>query len=774
MLFCIVRSLRPFPFGRGLASLLLVGMLPAITPISLAQEVTDSTDEARQLSEITVFGQAIHRNRAPDVNPVLTYGQEFFQRYEPESVGDMLKRVPGVAFSSDVGEYDAPQLRGLPSGFTQVLINGERIPGAGTNRSVFVDRIPAELVERVEIVRSPSARLDSQGIAGTVNIILKDALEFRGLYASAGGAYYEGDAMRDIDDKLRGRGSLTYGGQAGDLAYLLSASFTERRTPKNKETTVFEAGELQEFVTERDIRDSDDTALNWDFDFENGRVGRWTLDGFFIFTDRTEEEFVELYEPEVSDLAKFRDEKVNIDAGRFTPLGRETQLEDIEQTQWEIDLGTEQRITPTITLQAGVSHGRFDNDITETENEFDLEADERATARETIDTLDRETEINVDVAWSAVATQTIDLGGLVRLRDRDESLREFEVGDAGLEEETPASGVFEIDENTVAGYVMHTWNPMAIGGLTLEHGLRVEYTDLAGRNQNALETHTSNTYTDVNPSLNYRFDVTDYDRLRLSAARTLRRPNFNQLTPFEAEETPDDDAVTRGNPNLEVETAWGIDVGYERLFYAGRGIAGINVFYRDISDLIELRDTGEDQVDGEDAFDVFTYSNVGDGKLYGVEFDVSTPLTAFRLPNTSLFGNAALIETEVTDEFTGEERDFNLTPAHVFNVGFNHELPRWQFSFGMSYQDQGEMLDLEPDEVGTQDRDGFLEAFVEKRFGDNWLVRLTGSNLLDQTKVERKTGFDSLQDRIDGSPEVSEIELEETGPWARLVVRAAF
>jgi len=753
--------------------------LVAIVTACATMAFTDNTSaqqqaEASDMETTTVFGQRIYRNRTTDINPVLSYGQEFFQRYEPESVGDMLKRVPGVAFTSDVGEYDAPQLRGLPAGFTQVLIDGERVPGAGSDRSVFVDRIPAELIQRIEIVRSPSARFDSQGIGGTINIVLKDAADFSGLFLSAGGAYFEGDAMRDIEDKLRSRGSVTYGGQTGDLSYLLSGSFTERRTPKNKETTIFEEGEFEELETERDIRDSDDLAFNWDLELANDTVGRWTLDGFFTYTDRTEEEFVEIFEPDVTDTSKFTDDTINIDVSPFEALARETQLEDIEQTQWELDLGTEQNLGQALVMEAGLSFGRFDNEIDVDETEIDLEDDEREDAREDIDTVDEELEANLDFIWSGPAGQSLEVGGLVRLRDREEENREFEITEEGAEEETPASGVFEIEEDVFAGYLLHTWTPDAIGGLTLEHGVRVEHTDLEGRNPAADGEDSDNSQTDVNPSLNYRLDVTEQDRLRLSVARTVRRPNFNQLTPFEDEESPDDDSVTRGNPDLDTETAWGIDLGFERLFDNGRGIAGINLFYRDINDLIELRNTGEDVVDGENNFDVFTFSNVGNGEVYGVEFDVSTPLGGIGLPNTSLFGNAAIIETEVNDNFTGEQRDFNLTPGHVFNVGFNQGLPRWGISFGLSFQDQGELLDLSPDEVETQSRDGFLEAFVEKRFSDSLLMRLTGSNLLDQTKVERKTGFDSLADRIDGMPEATEISLEETGPWIRLILRAAF
>ena len=98
----------------------------------------------------------VYRDRSTAIAPTLEYGLDYFQRFEPLTVGDMLKRVPSVAFVSDVLEYDGVRLRGLDPGYTQILINGEKVPGAGDDRSFFVDRIPAELIERVEIVRSAS------------------------------------------------------------------------------------------------------------------------------------------------------------------------------------------------------------------------------------------------------------------------------------------------------------------------------------------------------------------------------------------------------------------------------------------------------------------------------------------------------------------------------------------------------------------------------------------------------------------------------------------
>lgn len=744
------------------------------TAAVVAPAAAQPADTGAGLERVTVFGERIFRNRTEDINPVLSYGQEFFQRYEPESVGDMLKRVPGVTFSGDVGEFDAPQMRGLPSGYTQVLINGERTPGAGADRSIFVDRIPAELVERIEIVRSPSARQDSQGIGGTINIVLKDSMTYQGLFGSAGLSYYEGDSLGDYSGNFRGRGSLTWGARAGDLSWLIAASFTQRRTPKTKETSVFdggfEDGELDEFITERDVRDSDDAALNWDFDYRAGDRGRWTFDGFYTRTERTERQFVEAFEPEVDDLAPFLDGKINVRTAPFDVLEVETELEDIEQEQWELGFGTEWMLSPNLDVSAGLSFGRFDNDIRVDETGHDVEDDEFEAAFELTDSRDDEWLFDLDFDWAAADRQTLEFGTAFQRRERRDSIREFDIEeDGGVDETTGPDGVFDIEEDIAAGYAVHTWRPL--NSLTLEHGVRIERTGTEGRNPAAAAAETDRSYTDVNPSLNYRWDLTGADRMHLSVARTVRRPDFSQLTPFVIDESPTDDEATQGNPALEPETAWGVDLGYERQFGGGRGIAGVNVFYRDIDDLIELTDTGERF---DDEFDLFRYENVGSGKLYGFEFDISAPLDAVGLPDTAVFGNYVHLESEVRDPFTGAERDFNLLPEYIYNVGFNHAFPGVGLSFGASLQGRGDSTEYSADEIETLSYDGFLEAFVEKRFGDRWVLRLTGSNLLDQVKAERKIGYDSLADFRAGNADESELELEKTGPWFRLVLRGSF
>jgi outer membrane receptor protein involved in Fe transport len=225
-----------------------------------------------------------------------------------------------------------------------------------------------------------------------------------------------------------------------------------------------------------------------------------------------------------------------------------------------------------------------------------------------------------------------------------------------------------------------------------------------------------------------------------------------------------------GNPDLKPETAWGGDLGYERRIGA-RGVAGVNLFYRKVSDLIEIANTGIEGSEGEDTF-VLTPRNAGDGSVWGIEFDLSTPLTMFGMEHTGLFFNYSWLDSDIDDVFGS--RRFNDQTDHVLNVGFIHDVPSWGAAFGATYRKQGDAFGRMVGEEATTSYGADLEVFVEKRFGDSMVVRLTGSNLLNASKDEVFNKFTTLEDQIDRSFDEYEIETEEAGPVVQLVARYAF
>jgi iron complex outermembrane receptor protein len=63
-----------------------------------------------------------------------------------------------------------PRVRGLGAGYTPILINGDPMP-----QGFALDQLSPTQIERIEVLRAPTADQSAQAIAGTINIILKDA-----------------------------------------------------------------------------------------------------------------------------------------------------------------------------------------------------------------------------------------------------------------------------------------------------------------------------------------------------------------------------------------------------------------------------------------------------------------------------------------------------------------------------------------------------------------------------------------------------------------------
>ncbi|AQR74944.1 TonB-dependent siderophore receptor [Sphingomonas sp. LM7] len=749
--------------GSALAALAtLLAAAPARAQDS-GQPVSEAPAEAEQrANEIIVTGEIFFRNRTADTNPVLSYDLEYFQKFEPVSVGEMLKRVPGATFTSDVLEYDQVQFRGLPGGFTNVLINGRRAPGGAADGSFFVDRIPAELVERIEIVRAPRPDQPSDGIAGTLNVVTKESAAFQGGFLKAGAL------LNTRDGVIRPTGALAYAGKISEATdYWVALNYQKRRNPKEKVSYRFGGEpttddrrfpgnpadsnyvtdpEFDNFEAQRDTRDGTDFSGSAEISHSFGEGGRIRLNGFFVDTKRDEDETSLTYDGADLDFDEV-----------------EIQAERISQQTYAV---TGDARIPLGGFELGLAGGwnKF-RDKTDTtvfvgdngDDLTDVELDEEDAIRIT----DQEFSATVFGAFGAEEGVKLKIGSDFLFKTRN-----------GLNDGTFSSNVFRIKEDRYSPYVRLSYDA---GPLSIDGGARYEITR---RNITAASIPGTVSYDDdlLNPSLSLRY-ATAGGQFRASVARTIRRPDYDLLSPFVDEETPGDDDITTGNPSLRNQRAWGVDVGYEHRV-GSNGIAGVNFFYRDISDLIELVSQGAnpDNADGR----AFVPQNIGDGKAWGVEFDLSAPLTLFGMPDTGIFANYTYLDSETTDPFTGEKRRFNNQPRHVYNFGVIQNLRSAGVSFGATISGRSAATESNFDETVRLRYDPDLEAFVEKRFGQNFVVRLSAQNLLDRVKYEdfRKYDGDSLEEilenRAAGDLDEYEIEREHSGPLVQLTLRAAF
>ncbi len=781
--------IRPFRLHSA-ATLAIVAALvasPAAAQDAAPVQNEDGTITTSQ--EIVVLGGIGYRNRSESgAEPVVSYDSEFFQRFEPLTAGDALKRVPSVTFLSDVIESDGARLRGLPPGYTQILINGEKVPGSNADRSFFLDRIPAELIDRVEIVRSSSARRTGDAVAGTLNIKLRDGYELDGGYLRAGGLLFDDN---ELEPSLGG----VVGGALGPGRFLLGGNFQGRHNPKKKlslrygdspeNNPDFATDDFDNREDQRDTRDGKDYSFNATYDIK-GDTTDFSVNGFYVHTDRTEDER----------SFEYNDPTAVNGPVRATPPGNLTvdnaNVAKINQDNYSVNGKLAHRWSAGETsLKVGYAY--FDEDRFETEYEVEFD---RALPRFTGDQTrtgitDKEFSVRLEHEVELGDTAKLVFGGFWQDKDRDTSITEAPRDRYNLTAAdrqgydqfarnptefvrtfgafVPAvGGVNMIEEKRLDGFVLVEGD---MPGVKWEAGVRYETTDLTIDDLTvpaALQRFT-NDYEKLLPSASVKIDVGARGRIIASAARTSRRPEFNFLSPATLEaELGDNDLL--GNPLLDPETAWGFDVGYEQRL--GRsGIAGINFFYRKVNDLIELTNTGEEGSEGPGTF-VYQPQNIGDGKVYGVEFDLSTDLGFVGLPDTGIFGNVSWLDSKITDEFG--KRRFNGQSKYVYNFGLIQDIKSIGAAFGATYRKQGGAFDRTVGEEVFTTYGADLEIFVEKRFGKSFTIRAVGQNLLNGAKRERFNKFTTVEDQVDRNFDEYELEREKAGPVFQLMARYAF
>ncbi len=784
------------------ASLAQALFCAALLPASFAATAQNQSPDAgtagdpKQLDAVVVQPEITYRDRTDDIAPTLVYDLEYFQRFEPNTVGDMLKRVPGAGFvGSDIMEYDGVQLRGLGGGYTQVLINGKKVPGAGDDRSFYVDRIPAEMVDHIEIKRSASANRSGDAMAGAINIVLRDAYEFTGSYIRVG--------VNRWDD---GEVNPTFGAVTSFEALggrlLAGVNVQDRYRAKTKRSDRFTDNTREEKVSWEDqteVKDGRDYSANLSYTADVGENGRFSIDGFYVKTDRDVTEVS--FEEELDD-----DETINVRVPGMDPYDQKNYGVGAE---YAFDMAGG-------TTAVSVDHARFENSQATTEGEHvyvsgsenwddtwsipaDAEWDETAYGAESVFAKDAETGFKLTHA-RPVGGAELEFGVDYRTKKREGLVVSYE-WEADEEGQTPASlADYDLDgsvasvieEKRLDPYIMLSGKGEAF---SWEAGLRYETTksEVEYLEDEESEGRVSKDYNKLLPSVNLRWNLGETDRISLSLAKTVKRPNFNELLPALLDgEFGDNDYI--GNPDLDPETANGVDLGFEHRL-GRKGVVGLNFIYRDVKDLIEIvntgepseemQDTWEEMIEDGDAVDLadamaqepasswlYTSSNVGDGKVYGFEFDVSTPLSAIGLENTGIFANYSWVKSKV-DDFMGQRR-FNDQAKSVYNIGFIHDIPAWGASFGATYRKQGDAYTRVLGEEVVIRYGGELDVFVEKRFGKSVSLRLSASNLLDASKDEFFDKFNTLQDQIDRDYDEYELESEEAGPSYQMVMRWAF
>ncbi|AWI10276.1 TonB-dependent receptor [Ereboglobus luteus] len=143
------------------------------------------SSEIYVLDKFTVGGEregnaaAIAAQRSAD-NLQLVLTADAFGNITKGNIGNMLRRIPGITGTTDEVDTESIQLRGMSANFTSLDIDGVRSTSGGEGRTQSTADIPADMIETVTVVKSPTPDMPSDSLAGRIMMTTKSAYDRQG------------------------------------------------------------------------------------------------------------------------------------------------------------------------------------------------------------------------------------------------------------------------------------------------------------------------------------------------------------------------------------------------------------------------------------------------------------------------------------------------------------------------------------------------------------------------------------------------------------------
>ncbi|MBA4216302.1 MAG: TonB-dependent receptor [Roseateles sp.] len=700
----------------ALASLIL--LCPALVLAQQEVERANNTAPApgnQQLDRVSVTRQQTDtdlRRREPVAKQL--YGREELDKYGDTQLSDVLKRLPGINVSG--GQL---RMRGLGGAYTQILVNGEPAPPGFS-----LDNLNPAQVERLEVTKAPTADQSAQAIAGTLNIILKDAPRVVQKDLRLGVAY--------ASERPVVNGNFTYGDRAlGGLGFVIPVSFFQWHVKNDLDTDRLgrdAAGQPQRLAAEGFDRSfghgiNVSPRLNWKL----GDDETLTLQGFFVnnrFHNEGENTTTVLLGSAPSSVLDTTRNQGTFAAQRLN-------------LQYNNRFNEDRRIE----LKAGAGSGGADFDY----NFFGR--DKAGTPTVTRETTGRNRNHNATMSGKysqyAGEAHTVTAGGELERRVRNENRRTVENGKEllpGIEGQP-----FDATITRSAFFAQDEWEVDKQWSAYV--GIRHEQikTDSRGSTDGVGSSDFSSTSKVTTPvlHLNFKPDPKGRDLVRASLTRSYKAPDVQQLinrptinTNYPVSGPNTQTAPDRvGNPLLKPELATGLDIAYESYLPAG-GLVSVGVFHRRITGLIrnglalETVNWSTQQRWVAKPINLSLATTEGlelevkgrAGELFPSLFDVSTAL--------SLRASLNLYRSRV-DDIPGPNNRLEGQQPWQFNFGADYRLKSLPLSMGFSAQ-IAPKFDVTQSALQSQETraNRSLDAFAAMQLSKQDSVRLSVNGLL--------------------------------------------
>ncbi len=515
---------------------------------------------------------------------------------------ELLRKAPGVLVDNN------DNISVLSRSGVLVYVDGKRLPLSGEDLTNYLQNLPAEQIDRMDIITSPSAKYEAEGNAGIIDIRLKKDKNM--------GA--NGTVSTNVSQGFYARGNLNTSGnfRSKSLNVYGNAGIRSARQYHQMDFLSWQNNlQLEEYNRFRFANDGYDYRLGTDLFLTDHHTLGFVVGGRETFSDRkTINRLLISQAATPTSIDSMLVANTTADAGRV-------------QGTYNINYRYEK---DGQTLNIDADYGRFRNESYRYQPNQYFDPSGELLLTEIINTFDTPRDIDIytfKVDYeSKVGKGTLALGGKLSMVHTDNTFLFFDqIAGTDIRNDIK-SNRFVYDENVYAGYANFTtplgekWN--------LSLGLRAEHTDATGDLQAFLpelqEEPVHFNYLSWFPSGGLTYQVSEKNTLSLNYGRRINRPDYNVLNPFRNQLS--ELSFEKGNAFLRPEIVNNLELGYT-INYRYNVKFGYSYTTDQITRLIG-------PADFDDRANFITWDNLATQSIYSL--NVSAPIQVTKGWNTYL------------------------------------------------------------------------------------------------------------------------------------------
>lgn len=631
-------------------------------------------------------------------NSKIIYDQAYFRQYNITNAADAIKRIPGVEnlSSGNYSENYEPgsnnKKRGFGSSGAQILINGERQSSKSNSIIKTLERINADSLIKIEVIRGSEAGLDVRSDGVIVNIIVDGNLsKGSGTWSAALGYLTSGSSnWRGIGSwatKIKKTDIVIGFERIGDLNSRNYNEFTVDQEQsllyyRLRETIEYQSSNRLNIDLNSKINDKSIIRINTLVWF-NGKENAPQIQEYFSPSDINNEAFYK---------------KINWDR-------RE------DNDGWEFGGDWEYQINKNNSFKLRVVLTEENEDQNDT-SFLDDTIDSYRNSDETNIRKENERIIRLSFNKLIGKSNSLEYGieSAYNKLNRTFNLLYFDKNslatNAGL---INTSGL--VEEDRYEGFL--SYNIPLSKKIRTELALNYEWSEISQSG----DINLSREFKYWKPRIDIKWDYKNNRQIRFNIERNVGQINFDD---FISSYDQFEETIRAGNPDLKPETSWEVKLEHEWRLPNDGGVVTIKGLASKIDGPVDRL-----PIDGYAGI-----GNLGSGEKTQARIDGSIRIN--KLLEGGVFRFMGYLQsTEVIDPVTNIKRDFSWYKRWQTMIGLRQDVPGGKYSWGLTYRSQSQFNIYDPYLWGRFAQDPTLSfgftAKINPRLNFNFIAK----NILD-------------------------------------------